>query len=164
MNLVTPDSGLIFWMTLVFAIVFFLLAKFGFPVITSMIDKRGEKIEGSLKDAELAREKVEHLKEMQEQMLSQARSQQAELLSQAAQQRQELLDKTQKDAQALTEKILEEARKQIETEKENAQREIRAQVSEMSLKVAEKILRKELSDEKGQQEYLDEVFKDMDKQ
>ena len=52
MNLVTPDSGLIFWMCLIFAIVFFILAKFGFPVITSMVEKRQEKIEGALKAAE----------------------------------------------------------------------------------------------------------------
>ena len=63
MNLVTPDSGLIFWMTLIFAIVFVILAKFGFPVITGMVDKRQEKIEGSLRDAQKAREEVEHLQQ-----------------------------------------------------------------------------------------------------
>lgn len=163
MNLVTPDSGLIFWMTLVFAIVFFLLAKFGFPAITSMVDKRAEKIEGSLKNAQLAQEKVEHLKEMQEQMLSQARQEQSKILSQAASQRQELLEKSQKDARQQADKILEEARKQIETEKESAQREIRAQVSEISVKVAEKILKKDLSDSARQEEYVEEVFKEIDK-
>lgn len=70
MNLVTPDSGLIFWMTLIFAIVFVILAKFGFPVITGMVDKRQEKIEGSLRDAQKAREEVEHLQQLRDQMIA----------------------------------------------------------------------------------------------
>ena len=75
MNLVTPDSGLIFWMTLIFAIVFVILAKFGFPVITGMVDKRQEKIEGSLRDAQKAREEVEHLQQLRDQMIAEAHTQ-----------------------------------------------------------------------------------------
>ena len=162
MNLVTPDSGLIFWMTLVFAIVFALLAKFGFPVITSMVDKRQAKIEDSLKDAEQAQEQLAHIRQMQDEMISQARQQQSQILSEAAQQRQALMEKSQTDAQQQAQKILEDARKQIETEKENAQRQIRAQVGEVSVEIAEKILRKDLSENENQQEYLNGILKELD--
>ncbi len=94
MNLVTPDSGLIFWMTLIFAIVFVILAKFGFPVITGMVDKRQEKIEGSLRDAQKAREEVEHLQQLRDQMIAEAHTQQAQILSEAAKQRQTLLERS----------------------------------------------------------------------
>ena len=162
MNLVTPDSGLIFWMTLVFAIVFALLAKFGFPVITSMVDKRQAKIEGSLKDAEQAQEQLAHIRQMQDEMISQARQQQSQILSEAAEQRQALMEKSQTDARQQAQKILEDARKQIETEKENAQRQIRAQVGEVSVEIAEKILRKDLSRDGTQEEYLDGILKELD--
>ena len=88
MNLVTPDSGLIFWMCLIFAIVFFILAKFGFPVITSMVEKRQEKIEGALKAAEKAEAELADMEKTKEQMLYEAKQQQAQILDEAAQQRE----------------------------------------------------------------------------
>ena len=144
MNLVTPDSGLIFWMTLIFAIVFVILAKFGFPVITGMVDKRQEKIEGSLRDAQKAREEVEHLQQLRDQMIAEAHTQQAQILSEAAKQRQTLLERSKADAEKQAAQIIIDARTQIESERENAMRQIRSQVSSMSVSIAEKILKKEL--------------------
>ena len=141
MSLITPDFGLIFWMTLIFAIVFFILAKFGFPVITGMVDKRQEKIEGSLRDAQKAREEVEHLQQLRDQMIAEAHTQQAQILSEAAKQRQTLLERSKADAEKQAAQIIIDARTQIESERENAMRQIRSQVSSMSVSIAEKILR-----------------------
>ena len=66
MNLLLPDSGLIFWMTIIFAIVFFVLAKFGFPVITGMVEKRHKRIEDALEAARVAEEAIAHLSQEQE--------------------------------------------------------------------------------------------------
>ena len=60
MSLITPDFGLLVWMTLIFGIVLFILAKFGFPVITSMVDKRSARIEESLRKAEEAQQAAEY--------------------------------------------------------------------------------------------------------
>lgn len=69
MSLITPDFGLLFWMTLIFAIVFFILAKFGFPMITGMVKKRSESIEKSLKEAEAARNEVKKLAREQKKLI-----------------------------------------------------------------------------------------------
>ena len=63
MNLLSPDPGLLFWMVLSFAIVFVLLAKFGFPAITSMVSKRAEHIEQALRDAEKTRVELENMQQ-----------------------------------------------------------------------------------------------------
>ena len=162
MNLVTPDSGLIFWMTLIFAIVFVILAKFGFPVITGMVDKRQEKIEGSLRDAQKAREEVEHLQQLRDQMIAEAHTQQAQILSEAAKQRQTLLERSKADAEKQAAQIIIDARTQIESERENAMRQIRSQVSSMSVSIAEKILRKELDSPEKLQEYVDAQMSDIE--
>ncbi len=162
MNLVTPDSGLIFWMTLIFAIVFVILAKFGFPVITGMVDKRQEKIERSLRDAQKAREEVEHLQRLREQMIAEAHTQQAQILSEAAKQRQTLLERSKADAEKQAAQIIIDARTQIESERENAMRQIRSQVGSMSVSIAEKILRKELDSPEKQQEYIDAQMSDIE--
>ena len=76
MSLITPDFGLLFWMTLIFGIVFFLLAKFGFPVITGMVDKRRERIEKSIAAAAEAEEKLASLSQEHARMVEQTRLEQ----------------------------------------------------------------------------------------
>ena len=66
MNLMLPDSGLLFWMTIIFAIVFFILAKFGFPIITGMVEKRNKRIDDALEAARTAEEALARLSQEQE--------------------------------------------------------------------------------------------------
>lgn len=161
MSLLLPDSGLLFWMILIFAIVFFVLAKFGFPVITGMLEKRREYIDNSLRLAKEADEKIGHLMEEQARMIAQAREEQARILKEAAQARDNIVRQAQEKAQDEARKILEEAKVRIEAEKESALREIRSQVALLSVNVAEKVIRKDLSSDKAQMELvykmLDEV-------
>ena len=74
MNLMLPDSGLLFWMTVIFAIVFFILAKFGFPVITGMVEKRTRRIDESLKSARESEESLAGRAKEQEEMMERARA------------------------------------------------------------------------------------------
>ena len=71
MSLVTPDTGLLFWMVIIFGIVFFILAKFGFPVITKMVNERTESINKSLAMAEEARGELANLNKEQAELLKQ---------------------------------------------------------------------------------------------
>lgn len=80
MNLMLPDSGLLFWMTVIFAIVFFILAKFGFPVITGMVEKRTRRIDEALKSAREAEESLAGLAKEQEEMMERARAEHARIL------------------------------------------------------------------------------------
>ena len=159
MSLLLPDTGLLFWMVIIFAIVFFILAKFGFPVITKMLDKRRDYIESSLRLAREADEKMGRMMEEQSRMIAQAREEQNRILKEAAQARDNIVRKAQEQAQDEARKILEEARVKIEAEKESALREIRSQTAMLSVKVAEKVLRQQLSTDKAQ---IDLVYRMLD--
>lgn len=157
MSLVTPDFGLLFWMVLIFGIVFFLLAKFGFPMITGMVDRRSERINESIAKAKQAEESLARLSEEQTKMIQEARAEQARILKEASEARDQMIAKAREDAQAQADDIISHARVQMEQEKEIALRDIRRQVSILSVEVAEKVVRKKLSTDAEQMALLDRV-------
>ncbi len=163
MNLLLPESGLIFWMTIIFAIVFFVLAKFGFPVITGMVEKRSRRINDSLEAARVAEEAIENLNRTKEQVIAETRMEQDRLMKEAAAERDLFMQQAQTQAREEADRILMEAREKIRQEKEDALRDIRREVAVVSMAVAEKVLRKELSSDKGQQELLDRLVEEMTK-
>ena len=164
MDLLIPDSGLLFWMTLVFIIVFVILAKFGFPAIIGMVIARKAFIDDSLKKAHEANEKLANIQKEGESILQEAREKQAALLKEAADTRDAIVEKAQDKAREEGARLLSDAKAQIETEKQNAIREIRGQVAELSVHIAEKVLKAKLSDDKAQMDMinrlLDEVSSD----
>ena len=160
MSLITPEFGLLFWMTVIFAIVFFLLAKFGFPIITSMVEKRNSTIEKSLKDAHEIEARMGQMVEEHARMLDEARKEQAQILREATDTRNKILAQAKDDAREEAAKILAEARTEIEAEKEAALRDVRKEVAVLSVSIAEKILRKELADDREQREYIDRMVEE----
>lgn len=159
MSLLLPDSGLLFWMVLIFAIVFAILAKFGFPVITRMMDKRKEYIDNSLRLAKEADAKMGRILEEQARIMAQAREEQNRILKEAAQARDNIVRKAQEQAKDEAKKILDEAKVRLEAEKESALREIRSQVAMLSVRVAEKVVRQNLESDKAQ---MDLVYRMLD--
>lgn len=160
MSLITPDFGLLFWMVLIFGAVFFLLAKFGFPVITKAVRQRSEHIEQSLRAAEEARLSLERFAEDQNRLIEQTKMERAEILKAASDERNALLAKAQEDASAEAAKILRNARDEIAAEQELARRELRSELSALSVAVAEKIVRKELDNADGQKQLLDKYVEE----
>lgn len=160
MNLVTPDAGLLFWMVVIFGLLFFLLWKFGFPVITSMVEKRNSTIEKSLKDAHEIEARMGQMVEEHARMLEEARKEQAQILREATDTRNKILATAKDEAREEAAKILAEARTEIEAEKEAALRDVRKEVAVLSVSIAEKILRKELSEDKEQREYIDRMVEE----
>ena len=157
MSLITPDFGLIFWMTLIFGIVLFLLWKFGFPGITDMVEKRTDRINRSLQDAREIEARMGQMVEEHARMLEEARKEQARILRDATDTRNRILADAKEEAREEAGKILAEARTEIAAEKEAALRDVRKEVALLSVSIAEKILRKELADDKKQQEYIDRM-------
>ena len=157
MWLVTPDFGLLFWMVVIFGIVFFLLAKFGFPLITDMVDKRNAKIAQSLKDADEIAARMAALKEEQAAILDQARKQQAAILQEAAQAKAQIVADARAQAKAQADQLIADAKLQIAAEKESALRDVRKEVALLSVQVAEKVLRHELSDRSRQRDFMDQL-------
>jgi F-type H+-transporting ATPase subunit b len=161
MNLMLPDSGLLFWMTIIFAIVFFVLAKFGFPIITGMVEKRNKRISDSLEAARIAEDAIAHLTEEQERIISETRASQAKLLQEAAAERDKMIAQAQDKAREEAQKIMDDARARIQEEKEAAVREVRQEVANLSIAIAEKVIRKELSTDDAQQALVDKLLNEV---
>lgn len=158
MSLITPDFGLLFWMLIIFGAVFFLLAKFGFPLITGMVDKRNEHIRESLRAAEQARLSLENLASEQARLLEQTRVEQGRIIKEAADARAAMLAQAKEQAGEEAAKVMEKAREQIEAEKQDAIREIRSQLSTLSVAVAEKVVRKEMEDTEARKALLETLI------
>lgn len=155
MSLITPDSGLIIWMTLIFGVVFFILAKFGFPAITDMVDKRSDRINESIAKAREAEDRIARLAEEQARMIEETKLEQGRILKEATDTRATIIAQAKADAQEETAKLIEHAKTQIAAERESAIREIRNQIASISVEVAEKIVRKELEEDSEQMALLD---------
>ena len=115
--ILTPDLGLLFWMLLAFLVIFFVLAKFGFPVITKMVEERKAYIDDSLKKAHEANEKLANIQQEGENLLKEARERQQQILSEAAQTRDAIVEQAQSKAREESSRIITEAKAQIEAEK-----------------------------------------------
>jgi len=154
MSLITPDFGLLVWMTLIFGIVFFVLAKWGFPMITDSVQKRADRINESIQKAHEAEERLRNLSSEQDALIEKARKEQAAILKEAAASRDALIEQAKVQARDEAAKILEQAQTRIAAEKESALRDVRKEVALLSVAVAEKILRKDLNSDKGHDELI----------
>lgn len=157
MDLMIPDSGLLFWMTIIFLLVFFILAKFGFPIITGMVEKRSRRINDSLEAARIAEEALTNLQQEQVRIVVETRAEQARLMQEAAAERDRMIVQAQEQARAEAQKIMDDARVRIQEEKEIAMKEVRREVALLSLEIAEKVVRKELSSDESQKELVDKL-------
>ena len=154
MSLITPDAGLLFWMVLIFGILFLILWRFGFPVITSAVEKRDAGIADSLRKADQARLRLEELDKEQAALIAKTRAEQTAILKEAARTKEQIIAQARIDAGAQAEKLLEKARAEIAAEKESALRDIRREIALLSVGVAEKIVRRELSSDVSKEYYL----------
>ena len=159
--ILTPDLGLLFWMLLAFAVVFFVLAKYGFPAIINMVDERKKYIDDSLKKAHEASERLENIKQESEAILQDAREKQAQILREAAESRDAIVEQAQVKAREEGARLLDDARVAIEQEKKAAIADIRKQVATLSVEVAEKILRKNLSGDQAQMDLIERMLDDV---
>ena len=158
MSLITPDFGLLFWMTLIFGIVFFVLAKWGFPVITGSVEKRAQRINDSIKAAKEAEEKLRNLAEEQSRMIDETGQEQSRILKEAKASGDTIIERAKVQAQQEASKILEQARTQIAAEKESALRDVRKDVAMVAVSVAERVLKKSLADSGEQSSLVDRLM------
>ena len=161
MSLITPDFGLLFWMTVVFLVVLFILWKWGFPVIVKMELDRKDYIDASLKKAHEANERLANIQKEGESILQEAREKQAQILKEAAETRDAIVEQAQDKARSEGARLLEEAKAAIEQEKKAAIADIRQQVAALSVEIAEKVLRQNLKDDKSQMDLIDRMLDDV---
>ena len=160
-SILTPDFGLLFWMLVSFLVVFLLLAKFGFPAIVKAVEERKNFIDESLKNAREANEKLAGIKTESENLLREAREKQAQIIKEAMATRDGIIAEAREKAQAEGRAQLEEAKKTIEAEKEVALRDIRSQVADLSVQIAEKVIRRQLQHDDEQEKYIERMLNDI---
>ena len=158
--ILTPDLGLLFWMLLAFLVVFFVLAKFGFPAIINMVDERNKYIDESLLKAREAQERLANIQKEGESILQEARAKQAQILKEAADTRDAIVEKAQEKAHQESARIVSDAKAEIEQQKKAAIADIRKQVATLSVEIAEKVLKQNLQGDKAQMDLIDRMLDD----
>lgn len=153
MGLVTPGIGLVFWTTLSFLIVLFLLKKMAWKPILKALKEREESITEALKAADKAKFEMNELKAGNTKLLNEARNERENLLKEARETKNKILSEAKETARIEANKIIQSAQETIENEKKAAINELKNQVAELSIQIAEKILKGELS-EKAKQDAL----------
>lgn len=158
MELVTPNLGTIFWMVIIFGVVAFVLKKFVWKPILNALYEREESIEKALNAAEKARQEMAELKAGNEQLLAEARREKENILREAMNLKDGIVAEAKEKATAETQKSIENARQQIENEKTKAINEMKKEMAELSLLIAEKVIRKEMTGNKQQQEMVSKLI------
>ncbi len=160
MELIMPDTGLLIWMTITFLIVLILLRKFAWKPILKMIKEREDSIDSALKSAENAKLEMLALKSDNEKILAQARNERDTMMKDARDMKEQIVGEAKGKAKEEADKILTSAREAIQNEKMAAITELKNQVALLSVEIAEKILKRELSDENKQKDLIGDLLKD----
>ncbi|MEP1095018.1 MAG: F0F1 ATP synthase subunit B [Cyclobacteriaceae bacterium] len=160
MELVTPDIGLIIWQTIVFLIVFVVLALFVWKPIISSLKAREHQIEDSLRAADNAKEEMEQIKSDNEYLLQEARIERDQILKTAKDEAGKIVDNAKAETSDITQKMIKDAQEAIVGERRAAVNEIKELVASLSIDVAEKILREKLSGDKAQKDLVDKFIKE----
>jgi len=161
MGLVTPGIGLIIWMTIAFLVVWIGLGKFAWPAILETIKEREESIANALKSAEKAKEDMAQLQSDNEKILKQAREERDVILKEGKEMREKMIADAKGQAQGEADKIVASARESIATEKLAAMAEIKNHVASLSVDIAEKILKSELSNADKQKQLVNTLLDDI---
>lgn len=161
MDLLTPGTGLIVWQTLIFLALVILLGKLAWKPILASLKERETSIQQALDQAEKAKQEMASLKADNEKLLREARDERDKILRDAREAASRMNEQAQLDAKKVADKIIEDAKAAIHTEKQAALRDVREQVATFSLQVAEKLMKKNLSDDQSQKELIGTYIKDL---
>ena len=161
MELVTPELGLVFWTTLSFLILLFLLGKFAWKPILGAINEREISIENALMKAEAAKEEMARLTSENESLLRDARAERDIILQEARKLKDKIVGEAKEAAQEEGAKMIEKARLEINMQKALAIADVKNQVASLSLEIAEKVLRKQFEDASKQDALVTELLKEV---
>ena len=160
MNFTAPES-LIFWTTIIFFVFFLLLRKFAWKPILGAVKGREESINNALASAESARREMQNLTADNERILQEARLERDNMLKEAREMKEKIVADAKNEAQAQGQKMIEQAKAAIESEKNAAMNELKLQVSTLSLSIAEKVLKDELSNKEAQTKLVEKMLGDV---
>ncbi|BAR91833.1 F0F1 ATP synthase subunit B [Blattabacterium cuenoti] len=157
MDLVTPSIGLIVWHTIIFIILMFFLSKFAWNPIIKFIDQREEKIKISIEKADQVKKELKHVEDQKNKILKETHVKRDMILKEAIQIREKIKSKAKEEGMIEKKKIIEETRKNIQIEKKVAIRQLKNKIGDISIQIAEKILKKELDQYDKQDKFIKEL-------
>ena len=160
MSLLTPEIGLLFWMTISFGIVFFVLAKFGFPIIIKAAEKRNEYINNSLEAAEEAVRKLATINTQAEAIINNAQDERAKLLRETGELRNRILSEAKEKAENDIRARLSKATTEIEELKRKVLGDIRNEIANISIRIAEKVVVEEMKNNDKQQALINHLLEE----
>jgi F-type H+-transporting ATPase subunit b len=161
MDLITPDFGLVFWTAITFLILLFILKKFAWKPILGAVSEREEGIKNALASAEEARKEMQNLTADNERILKEARAERDAMMKDAREIKESMLSEAKNEAKVEAGKIIASAQATIESEKQAAISDIKKQVAELSVGIAEKVVRKELANDKDQSQLIEQLLKEV---
>ncbi|MEN2414507.1 F0F1 ATP synthase subunit B [Flavobacterium mesophilum] len=155
------EFGLFFWQVLIFVGLIFLLKKFAWKPILDAVNDREQGIKDALLSAENARQEMENLQADNQRILNEARAERDAMLKEAREMKEKMIADSKNEAQAQGQKMIEQAKAAIESEKNAAMAELKSQVSTLSLSIAEKLLKEELSNKESQTKLVEKMLGDV---
>ncbi len=162
MELFTPEFGLVFWMFVAFACLYFILAKWAWPFIIKSMEERADLIDKGVAYAQEAKLHLDNAKAEADKVVAQARQQQAEILRDAAKMKNTIIEDAKGEAAAEAKKVSEAALISIEQARKESEKQLRQEVGEIALQIAEKVIRKNVSDDQAQRELVEQYLREVE--
>ena len=153
--------GLFFWQIFLFLLLLFLLKKYAWKPILNAVKDREEGIQNALKSAENARKEMQNLTADNERILKEARNDREELLKEARTMRTEMIEEAKGHAQLEADKLIAKAKEEIENEKQTAITDLKNQVADLSIGIAEKLVKDQLDSKGKQVALIEKILKDV---
>lgn len=163
MELFTPDFGLVFWMFVSFAILFFILYKWAWPGILKSMDDRADLIDKGVEYARDAKAQLDSARAEGKNYIAEAQKQQAEMLRDAAKIKSQIIEEAKNEAAAEAQKVMANAKLSIEQQRKEAEMQFRDEVSKFSLEIARKMMREQLQDKGAQQKLVNKLIDEIEK-
>ncbi|MEL7222127.1 MAG: F0F1 ATP synthase subunit B [Bacteroidota bacterium] len=160
-SVIKPDPGLIFWTSIIFILLWGILGRMAFGPIQEALKKRETDIQDALDEAKRAREEMSNLQAENQKLLVEAREERSRMLKEAKEAANEIEKQAREQAKERTNKMVADAKQEIESQKQSAMTELKNQVGSMAIEIAEKVLRKQLADDKEQTSYVDKLVDDI---
>jgi len=161
MDLLTPEIGLFIWTLIAFLFVLFILRKFAWKPILKTLNERETGIADSIAAAEKVKEEMKQMQAQNETLLAQAREERSHLLKEAKETKDRIISEAKEQAKAEANRIMEDTRLQIEQQKNAAMTAVKNEIGNLAVEVAEKILRKQLSNQEAQQGLVEMLAEDI---
>lgn len=163
MELFTPDFGLIFWMFVSFAILFFVLWKWGWPAIMKGVSDRADLIDKGVEYAQNAKQQLDHAREEADKYIADARRQQADMLREADKMKTQIIEQARVAAQAEAQNVMDNAKLQIQQQQKEARQQFRNQVSDFALQIAGKIVHNQMQQDDARDRLVDSMLDEIEK-